>query len=113
MQKEERAPIRLTGVIFAVAANLLLVTIADMIVAQLDVTTGFSAILRLITPFLAGLLTALYIGERGGIHAAIGGLITIPLLALFVLSGAWQVSLLAGALCALGGSVMEVLQRRR
>jgi len=100
-------------VLFAVAMNLVLVTLADLAVQQLGLAVTPSVVVRLIAPFVAGLLTTLYIGQRGGIHAFLGGLISIPLLALFVLTGAWRVSLLAGALCALGGVLMETISRRR
>ncbi|MEZ4680700.1 MAG: hypothetical protein R2932_41445 [Caldilineaceae bacterium] len=99
------------GVLFGVALNLLLVTLADYLVLQLAPTTGLSVTVRLVAPLLAGLLTALYVGRRGGMHAFLGGLISIPLLALFVLPGAWQLSLLAGVLCALAGAVTEVARR--
>ena len=107
----ERARLNWVGVLFGVALNLLLVTLADYLVLQLAPTTGLSVTVRLVAPLLAGLLTALYVGRRGGMHAFLGGLISIPLLALFVLPGAWQLSLLAGVLCALAGAVTEVARR--
>ena len=107
----ERPPIRPTGVIFALAANLLLVTAADLVVAQFGLGVNVSVALRLLFPFLAGVITALYVGRRGGMHAFLGGMISIPILGLAIIPGAWQVSLLAGALCTLGGAVTEVLRR--
>jgi hypothetical protein len=70
-------------------------------------------VLRLLAPLVAGLMTALYVRQRGGIHAFIGGMITIPLLALLVFYGNWQSALLAGALCALAGAIGEVALRYR
>ncbi len=106
-----RPPIRPTGVIFALAANLLLVTVADLVATRLGLGVNGSVALRLLLPFLAGVITTLYVGQRGGIHAFLGGMISIPILALAILPGAWQVSLLAGALCTLGGAVTEVVRR--
>jgi len=101
------------GVLFAIAVNLLLATLADFAIGQLMPAVMPSALLRLAASLLAGSLTALYVGTRGGIHAFIGGIISVPLLASFVVPGAWQVSILAGILCALGGAVTEILRRRR
>ncbi len=111
--KRVKAPIRWLGVLFAVAMNLVLVTLADLAVRQLGLAVTPSVFVRLVAPFIAGVLTTLYVGQRGGIHAFLGGLVSIPLLALFVLTGAWRVSLLAGAFCAFGGTLMEVARRGR
>lgn len=108
-----RTPIRWVGVLFAVALNLLLATLADLAIDQWATPVLFSAALRLVAPLLAGLLTALYVGTRGGIHAFLGGVISVPLLVSFVLPGAWRVSILAAILCALGGAVTEMINRRR
>lgn len=105
--------IRLTGIIFALAANLLLVTVADYLITALDLGVNPSVAVRLLLPFLAGAATTLYVGRRGGIHALIGGMISVPIIALAILPGAWRVSLLVGVLCALGGAVIEVVWRRR
>jgi len=109
---EPRKPIRWVGVLFAVAVNMILVTLADLVIQQLTLDVIPSVVMRLVAPFIAGLLTALYVGDRGGIHALLGGLISVPFLATFVLPGAWRVSLLAGVLCAMGGAVTEFLRRR-
>lgn len=110
----ERPPLRWAGVLFAVVVNILLVTLADLAIAQFDLSdnVGLSVVLRLLGPLFAGILTALYVGPRGGIHALLGGMISVPLLATFVLFNAWRVSLLAGIVCAFGGAVTEVLRRR-
>lgn len=73
-----------------------------------------SAILPvIIAPLVAGGLTALYVQQRGGIHALLGGMISVPLLGLFVFPGLWQLAILAGAFCTLGGAVVELVLRRR
>ncbi|MEZ4622799.1 MAG: hypothetical protein R2867_45885 [Caldilineaceae bacterium] len=106
----ERARLNWVGVLFGVALNLLLVTLADYLVLQLAPTTGLSVTVRLVAPLLAGLLTALYGEERYARlfgwpdqHSAVGALCSKL--------GAWQLSLLAGVLCALAGAVTEVARR--
>lgn len=115
MKRQEKVaappPIRPTGVIFALAANLLFVTIADLLITRLGLGVNSSVILRLLFPFLAGIVTTLYVGQRGAIHSFLGAMLSVPILALAILPGAWQVSLLAGAVCALGGAVTEVVRR--
>ena len=106
-------PIQWTGVLFALACNMLLVTVADLVIRDQELGVNLAVVLRLLAPVVAGLLAALYVRQRGGIHAFIGGMITIPLLALLVFRGNWQSALLAGALCALAGAVSEVLLRKR
>ena len=106
-------PIQWTGVLFALACNMLLVTAVDLVIRNQGLAVNLAVALRLLAPVVAGLLTALYVRQRGGIHAFIGGMITIPLLALLVFQGNWQSALLAGALCALAGAVSEVLLRKR
>jgi hypothetical protein len=58
-------------------------------------------------------LTAFYVRQRGGVHAFIGGLLSIPILALFILTGLWQTAILCGAFCTLGGAITEIVMRRR
>lgn len=106
-------PIQWTGVIFAIACNLLLVTVVDLAVRDRGLAVNVAVALRLLAPLVAGGLTAFYVRRRGGMHAFIGGMITIPLLALLVFQGNWQSALLAGALCALAGALGEVLLRKR
>jgi len=62
---------------------------------------------------MAGVLTALYVRQRGGMHAFIGGLLSIPILALFILPGLWQTAILCSAFCILGGALAEIVMRRR
>lgn len=110
---QSAAPIQWAGVIFAIASTMLLVTVVDLAIRDRDVVVALAAALRLLAPLLAGVLTALYVRYRGGIHAFIGGMITVPLLALLVFQGNWLSALLAGALCALAGALSEVLLRQR
>ena len=66
----EKPPLRWVGVLFAVVVNLLLVTLADLAINQLGLIDNIntSVALRLVAPLIAGMLTALYVGSRGGIH---------------------------------------------
>ena len=108
-----KAAIQWTGVLFAVAALLLLVTVVDLVIGELGLAVGGAVALRLLAPLLAGVLTALYIRLRGGVHAFIGAIIALPLMALFVFQGNWQSAVLAAALCALAGAVSEVVLRNQ
>lgn len=92
---------------------LLLVTVVDLVIGDQDLTVGVAAALRLVAPVVAGVLTALYVRQRGGIHAFIGAIIALPLLAIFVFQGNWQSAVLAAALAALAGAVSEVVLRNR
>ena len=109
----QRPPIQWAGVLFALVCTLLLVTGVDMMMSNLRLATELALGLRLAAPLLAGVLTALYVGPRAGIHAFIGGMISIPLLAVIIFPGNWQSAVLAGALCALAGAIGEVILRRR
>lgn len=106
-------PIQWTGIIFAIACTMLLVTVVDLALRDRGVAVNLAVAVRLLAPIAAGVLTTLYVQQRGGMHAFIGGMITVPLLALLVFHGNWQSALLAGALCALAGALSEVLLRRR
>jgi hypothetical protein len=105
--------LRITGIGFAFALNLFLISVTSLL------GTGWGMAVDLLTPLIliaavfAGLITTWYVGARSGIHAFLGGLLSIPVLGLFVLAGNWQLSLLAGSFCALGGIVGEFFQRRR
>lgn len=108
-----RPPLRPAGIVFAFAANLLLVTLALLIGSGLSAGGGLLAGMPLAGSILAGLATAFYVGKRAAIHAMIGGLLSIPVLALFVLPGNnWNFAILAAAFCALGGILGEFRQRR-
>ena len=108
-----KAAIQWTGILFAVAVTLLLVTVVDLVITNQGLAVTMAVVLRLLGPIVAGVLTAFYVRQRGGIHAFIGALITLPLMALFVFHGNWQSAVLAAALCALAGAVSEVVLRNR
>ncbi len=99
--------------LFALAANLLLVTVADSMAEQLQWRGNLESIAVICGALLAGGFTAFYVRQRGGIHAFIGGMISIPLLGLVILAGAWQLAILAGAFCTLGGAITELGLRRQ
>lgn len=109
-----RPPLRPAGIVFALAANLLLVTLALLVASGLAAGGGLLAGLPLVGSILAGLSTAFYVGQRGAIHAMLGGLLSIPVLTFFVLPGNnWNYAVLAAGFCALGGIVGEFRQRRK
>lgn len=109
----DRGPIRATGILFALAANVLLVTGADTLVRRLGLPLSYEALATMVAPVIAGVATALYVRQRGGIHAFIGGLISMPILTYLVFGGVWQFGILAGAFCGLAGALTEIFLRRR
>lgn len=108
-----RQPLQWTGVLFAIACNLLFVTLVDLAIGDRTLDPRLVLVLRLLAPMVAGLLTAFYVRRRGGIHALIGGMITIPLFVFLIFIGNWPFALLVGALCAFGGAVGEGIVRQR
>jgi tryptophan-rich sensory protein len=112
-QTIKRPPLLWTGIIFALAATLLLVTLANSAVAPWQTNGQLILLVTLLAAFIAGGLTAYYTGHRGGMHAFVGSVISIPLLALFIIPGWWQGAILAGAFCTLGGTLAELAIRSR
>lgn len=110
---QSRPPLRPAGILFASAANLLMVTLGLLVGSGLSAGGGLLAGLPLAGSILAGLATAFYVGQRAAIHAMLGGLLSIPLLAYFVLPNTnWNYAILAAGFCALGGILGEFRQRR-
>lgn len=109
----KKPPLLWTGILFALAANLLLVTVVNMLVEQWQPQPALAMLLTLLAALLAGVFTALYVRQRGGMHAFIGGCASIPILALFILPGLWQTAILCGAFCTVGGALAEIFLRRR
>jgi len=103
-----KEPIRWTGVLFAFAANLLLVTITDYFVGP----NGSNALPVVIAPLIAGGATAIYVGMRGGLHALIGAVVAMPVLAIVVFPTAWPLAIFATLFCILGAVLTELALRR-
>jgi hypothetical protein len=103
-----KEPIRWTGVIFAFAANLLLVTVAD----TLSGASGSTALPTVFAPLVAGGATAIYTKTRGALHALIGAALTLPILVLIVFPMAWPLAIFATLFCVLGASLTELGLRR-
>ena len=110
--KPDKGPIRITGILFALAANMLLVTVADALVQGVGLPISYELLATIVAPVIAGATTTFYVKQRGGIHAFIGGLLSIPLLTYLVFGGFWQFGILAGAYCGLSGSLTEIFLRR-
>lgn len=108
-----KPPLKWMGIVFAFATNLLLTTAAELLVS--GPSFGFDAeiLATAIAPVIAGILTALYVKQRGGMHAFLGGMLSVPVLALFTFGQNWQFALLSGAFCALGGALTELTLRWR
>jgi hypothetical protein len=100
-------------VIFAFAVNMLLVTVGTGLVQTLRLPIEFESIATLAGPLLTGVLTAIYTGQRGAMHAFLGGMLSALPLTFFVFQGAWQPALYAGAFCTIGGALAEIVLRRR
>lgn len=106
---QSKSPLRWQGILFALAANLLLVTVGSYLA---PISSGMPALVATaLLSLVAGLFTARYVGQRGGMHAFIGGMLSVPILLLAVFAGFWQPALLSGALCALGGALTELRSR--
>ncbi len=111
---QEGPRLRITGILFAFALNLLLVSLAFFVTTRWGWSAGTIVAAMFAIALVAGLATTLYVGPRSGIHAFIGGLLSAPVLALFVLpAGNFPYALLAGSFCAIGGILGEFLHRRR
>lgn len=112
-----KSPIRWTGVLFAFAANVLLVTVTDMALNALNAPINAEMFATVIAPLIAGSATALYTRSRGGMHALIGAAIGLPVLVFFVFPLAWPLAIFATLFCVLGAALTELglrnpLQRR-
>jgi hypothetical protein len=108
-----RPPLRWTGILFAFAANLLLVTLTNGLVQTMHWPPEFEVFATLVAPLVAGVLTALYVPHRGGMHAFLGGMASALPLWLFIFGGVWQFAIFAGGFCTLGGALTEVVLRRK
>lgn len=108
-----RAPLKWSGILFAFAANVLLVNLAQILVTAMGWGPTWEALATLAAPLLVGVGTAFYVRERGGMHAFLGGLASIPVLGWGAFGGNWQFAILAGAFCALGGIAGELYLRSR
>lgn len=107
-----KPPLKWTAVLFAFAANLLLVTVANNLVQALQWPPELEVLATLVAPFAAGVLTAFYARVRGGMHAFLGGLLSVLPLLLFTFGGVWQLAVFAGCFCTLGGALTEIFLRR-
>jgi peptidoglycan/LPS O-acetylase OafA/YrhL len=107
-----KPPLKWTAVLFAFAANMLFVTLANSLVQAAHWPPEFEVLATLVAPFLAGLLTALYARGRGGMHAFLGGLLSVLPLLVFTFGGVWQLAVFAGCFCTLGGALTEIAMRR-
>lgn len=113
IQPSPRGPIRPVGILFALAINIFLVSLTLFVAGSRGLDLNVTGALLGVAAVAAGIATALYVPRRPAIHAFIGGALSIPLIALFVLEGNWRFAILAGAFCALGGIAGEFWRRRR
>ena len=92
---------------------MLLVTLTNSLVQTMNWPPEFEVLATLVAPLTAGVLTALYAKGRGGMHAFLGGLLSVLPLMLFVFGGVWQLAVYAGCFCTLGGALTEIAMRRK
>ncbi len=112
MSEQPRRPLRVDGILFAWAANVLLVTAGFFLGSMLGESLVLLNVTVLGGAFLAGLLTGLWVRSRAAIHAFLGGLLSAPILALWILPNTnWRYGILSGAVCAVGGILMEMRER--
>ncbi len=111
--RPQRPPLRLAGIVFALALNLFLVSVVFLTAGSWGVEGSLLIAALLTVAVAAGVLTTLYVGARSGIHAFIGGLLSVPFIGFFVVPNNWGFALLAGSFCALGGIAGEFFHRRR
>jgi hypothetical protein len=112
MKSTGKPPLRWTAILFALAVNMLLVTVFRGLVQVVGMPFELNVLDTMVAPLLAGVLTAFYAPYRGGMHAFLGGMLSIPLLAIFIFDGIWQFAIFAGAFCTLGGAITELALRR-
>ncbi|MEJ5247146.1 MAG: hypothetical protein WHS90_05220 [Caldilinea sp.] len=104
--------LRWEAALFAFATNMLLVTVLTGFVQTMPLPIEFEVLATVGGPLLAGALTAFYARHRGGMHAFLGGMLSVLPLTFFIFQGNWQPALYAGAFCTMGGALTEVVQRR-
>jgi hypothetical protein len=107
-----KPPLKWNAILFAFAANVLLVTVTNGLVQTLQWPSEYEVLATLVAPLIAGSLSALYVPYRGGMHAFWGGMLSILPLAIFIFNGVWQLAVFSGCFCTLGGALTEVLMRR-
>lgn len=108
-----KPPLRILGVLFGIAMLVLFVTAAEMIVERFALPTAYATLATVAAPVLAGVLIALYVRTRGGVHALISSVIALPILTIVDFQGVWQPAVLAAAFCTLAAALTEIVMRRR
>ncbi|MCB9147778.1 MAG: hypothetical protein H6641_03385 [Caldilineaceae bacterium] len=102
-----RPPLRPAGVLFALLMNLILLTLLSLLATTLGWPRNALLTSAIVVALAVGGLTARYVGARAGIHAFLGGMLSIPLLGWIAFGGDWQIAFFGGAFCALGGILVE------
>ena len=72
-----KPPIQPSGIVFALGMHVMLVTGAQLLVTFTALPLTAEALATFVGPVIAGVLTAVYVRERGGIHAFLGGVIVM------------------------------------
>ena len=103
--------LKFAGIAYPLLINIALVTIAGLAAAQFRSINPF--LLIAIAGALTGILTVMYVGERGGTHAFIGGMLSVPFTAWIAFNGTWMPALYGGIFCALAGLLFYRVRNRR
>ena len=108
-----KPPLRWTGVMFAFAVNVLLVTVTHNLVQILQANLNAELLATVLAPLVAGAATAYYARARGGVHALLGSLVALPVLGIYVFPNAWPLAVFAASFCTMGGAITELGLRGR
>ena len=103
-----KPPLRWTGVMYAFAANVLLVTLTHNLVLALGANLNAELLATVFAPLLAGGATAYYTKTRGGVHALLGSLVALPILGIYVFPNAWPLAVFAASFCTMGAALTEL-----
>ena len=109
---QTKEPLRWTGILFAFAATVLLVTATDRFINTLGTGENSRTLATVFAPLIAGAATAIYTRQRGGLHALIGASLALPVLAFIVFPTAWPLAIFATLFCIMGAAVTELGLRR-
>lgn len=99
------------GIVYPLLINVSLVTIASLAAAQFRSINPF--LLIALAGALTGILTVMYVDERGGTHAFIGGMLSVPFTAWIAFNWTWLPALYGGIFCALAGLLYYRVRKRR
>lgn len=99
------------GIAYPFLINIALVTIASLAAERFRGINPF--LLIAIAGTLTGILTVMYVRERGGTYAFIGGMLSVPFTSWLAFNWTWVPALYGGIFCALAGLLYYRVRSRR